>query len=269
MIELRCDIEAAYVNAAPLAIALERLQECRILAQQPLRQPILDLGCGDGIFAQSLFAEPVDLGIDLDPMEIERSRQSGAYKRLEKCPGSAIPMPDKSFPTIISNSVLEHIPDLLPVLREARRLLTDDGFFLLTVPSEMFERYSLICRLLEGAGLAAWSLKYRAWYNRFWAHHHAYPRETWLALFHQAGLEAAEVKGYGPPFLCTLCDALVPLALPAFLSKRLLGGWIAFPALRRLYAPLLAHFVRWTLSPRSDNFQGGLLFFKLKRSAAE
>ncbi|MFX6965391.1 methyltransferase domain-containing protein, partial [Acinetobacter baumannii] len=68
------------------------------------------------------------------------------------CFGTDIDKPDGSYETIISNSVLEHIPDLIPVLKEARRLLADGGTFYVTVPSDRFERANIPARLLEGVG---------------------------------------------------------------------------------------------------------------------
>ncbi len=256
--------EFHYVWQSPLAMAVERLQECRIFSEQLLSRPALDLGCGDGLFIQALFVEPLDCGLDIDPKEIERAREKGAYHHLMQCSAHQIDLPDASFRTILSNSVLEHIPDLLPVLREARRLLAADGRFLVTVPTDQFERYSVVCRLLEALNLAAAAQAYRRWYNRFWAHYHTYSQSQWLALFREAGFEAEEVVTYGSPFLCTLCDALVPFALPSLLARKALGRWIAVPSLRRHYVPLLLAFARLALRGSPPTDKGGLIFFRLK-----
>ena len=53
-----------YISKAPLALALERSFECHILSQNTYEHPILDLGCGDGIFASILFKDKIDVGID-------------------------------------------------------------------------------------------------------------------------------------------------------------------------------------------------------------
>ena len=70
------------------------------------------------------------------PGDIECARRRGSDKELIICPGHRIPKSDGSYRTIFSNSVLEHIPDLLPVLLgEANRLLAPGGRFYVTDPN--------------------------------------------------------------------------------------------------------------------------------------
>ena len=57
----------SYLRVAPAALAIERCFECEILSRQVFEPPVLDIGCGDGVFASVLFDEQVDLGIDPDP----------------------------------------------------------------------------------------------------------------------------------------------------------------------------------------------------------
>src|SRR5687768_14968956 len=119
----KTDFAQAYSTAAPLALAFERIVECGIMRGQAFERPILDIGCGEGLFATMLFAEKIDTGIDPDGRELDRARALGAYRELIQCRGHAIPKPDGTYRTILSNSVLEHIPDLDSVLMEAHRLL--------------------------------------------------------------------------------------------------------------------------------------------------
>src|SRR2546428_6343193 len=119
---------------------LFRSLECRIYSGLVFERPILDIGCGDGVHAKVLFAEKIDTGIDPNERELERAAELGAYVELIACRGDAIPKPDWAYRTIFSNSVLEHIPDLRPVLKEAHRLLMPGGRFYFTVPSPNFER---------------------------------------------------------------------------------------------------------------------------------
>ena len=116
---------------APAALAVERSIESKYLNDKTFVRPILDIGCGDGVFAAAVFEEKIDTGIDFDVSEIERAKQYDAYSELLVCPAHKIPKKHNSYGTIFSNSVLEHIPELMPVLKEARRLLKPGDIFTL------------------------------------------------------------------------------------------------------------------------------------------
>jgi SAM-dependent methyltransferase len=84
---------------------------------------ILDFGCGDGqtvnAYRQAGFqAFGADLLIE-HPGEWLRVIDSGS--------GYRIPFPDDTFDFVYSNSVLEHVDDLHPVLAEMRRVLKPGG----------------------------------------------------------------------------------------------------------------------------------------------
>ena len=61
--------------------------------------------------------------------------------------------PMDCYRTVISNSVVEHIPDFQSVLREAYRLLAPGGRLYLTVPSDKFDQYTWISQGLSLIGL--------------------------------------------------------------------------------------------------------------------
>lgn len=257
------DVLQRYVEEAPLALAIERTLEAALFEKRQFVRPILDIGCGDGIFTALTFAEKIELGIDLDPNEIEKARRYAAYHELLVCPGDQIPRPDGSFATIFSNSVLEHIPDLLPVLREARRLLKRGGRFYVTVPLRQFERWSVIARLLVAFGLPTGADRYCAWYNKFWKHYNVHDVAGWQTICESAGFRVLAVQPYAPAPICTLNDLLVPPALPCLFSKKLFGRWIAIPALRRIYAGALHRMARHLIDRFQSHPGGGLVLLEL------
>lgn len=262
------DVLLRYASIAPLALAFERTLECRIYQRLPFERPILDLGCGDGVFAKVLFDEPIDTGVDPDPRELACARRLGTYGELLPCAGDAVPKSDGSFRTIFSNSVLEHIRDLGPVLNEIHRLLAAGGHFYATVPSDRFERYAIGNRVLAATGLASLAAGYRRRYNRFWKHYHCYPLDTWKALARRAGFEVLEAFPYAPPRICTLNDLLVLSAFPAFVSKRMTGRWVWSPSIRRVMLGLVNGYVRRILDGAERADDGGLIFLRLRRAGS-
>lgn len=268
-LSVRDDVLVEYLSRAPFPLAVERCIECEILARQAFRRPVLDVGCGEGLFAKVFFTEPVDRGVDPSASELERARQLGAYHALTCCGGAELPFDDDLFPTAMSNSVLEHIPDLGPVLDEVRRVVTPGGSFYVTLPTDRFEQYTVTARLLAACGLAGLEQRYRRRFNAFWRHFHAYAPETWRSLFVDHGWEVVETVEYGSPRICTWNAALTPLCLPSFVVKKLTNRWFLLAPVRRVVAGLLAGPARrMARSAPPAKGAGGLVFFHLRKPSA-
>ena len=255
-----------YIACAPLPLAIERSIECRLYKGRAFERPILDVGCGEGLFAKILFAEPVDTGIDPDARELQYALELGAYSELIQCAGDAIPKPPGYFRTIFSNSVVEHIPELEPVLREVRRVLSEDGVFYFTAPSDMFERYSVLYQLCRRLGMKRLGDQYRAFFNRFWRHYHCYSLAQWTSMVERCGFRVLEAFTYNPAMVCLMNDALVPFSFPSFVAKRLTNRWFFFPTIRRAIAKLLAVILEGRLGGAERSQNGGLVFFALARA---
>ena len=258
--KLSTDYLRRYLALCPAALALERSIECDMHARYSWPTPILDIGCGDGIFAKILRTEQIDTGIDLDPIEVKRARKTGMYRELIVCSAAQIPKPDESYATLVSNSVLEHIPDLLPVLIEASRLMAPDSRFYITVPSDRLVHATLPARFLKAAGLKSLAEKYGKFYNRFWRHYHDYDDAGWRSLFSKAGLEVIEHTPYVPRNLSTLYDFLTVLAFPSLIAKPLMGRWILWPWLRQIIVGPW-HKVLFGIVHRLNQSDNGCLFF--------
>jgi SAM-dependent methyltransferase len=74
---------------------------------------LLDLGCGPGSITAGLGARAV--GIDRDPV-------AGGGVPVAGADAAALPFPDATFDALYANALLQHVPDPLAVLREARRV---------------------------------------------------------------------------------------------------------------------------------------------------
>jgi ubiquinone/menaquinone biosynthesis C-methylase UbiE len=112
--------------------------EARFYADIQLPEPVLDLGCGDGHFASLTFDHTLDIGLDpwWGPIREAKSHQS--YQSLICAAGNQMPFPENYFSSAVSNSVLEHIPDLNAVLGELSRVLKPGAPFIFCVPNHRF-----------------------------------------------------------------------------------------------------------------------------------
>jgi SAM-dependent methyltransferase len=262
------DHVAEFAQRAPLALALERALECAIYAGRELPRPVLDIGCGDGCFADVLLgsAGRIDHGIDADEQEVSRARRRGTYRFLEVGRAEQIPLPDASIGTIMSNSTLEHIAALDAALAEIHRVLRPGGRLFITVPTDKFERYAFGHRLLSEIGAKRAAERFRSAYNTFWKHHHVGRPTEWADRLRQAGFDVDEVREYDPPLRCTVHDLLVPFAFIPFVIKKVTGRYFLIPRLRRI----LVEALRAALPPSGVTYvaagTGGLVFLAARRN---
>jgi SAM-dependent methyltransferase len=213
-----------------------------------------------------LFAEPVDAGLDPSERELDRARQHGAYRKLICGSGDRIGFDSESLGTVLSNSVLEHIPNLEPVLREVHRVLRPDGRFYATVPSKLFDRYTVAYQLLSGLRLGGPAERYRRFFNRFWRHYHYYDVDGWTRLFERCGFQVEHYQSYCPKKVCLLDDFLAPLCAGNFVCKKLTNRWFLFPGLRRIWARVLARLLDRLVVADRHLEDGGLIFFSLRKA---
>lgn len=95
---------------------------------------VLDLGAGAGIVSQMNFrglAGQVS-GIDLDP----RVTSNPFLDDSRVASGEDIPYGDNTFDVVLSDNVLEHLPDPRRVFREVARVLRPGGRFLAKTPNK-------------------------------------------------------------------------------------------------------------------------------------
>lgn len=265
--KFKTDFLKNYLKHAPAPLALERSIECELLSQLEFKAPVLDIGCGEGLFAHILFNEKIDVGIDPDKKELEQCNKYEGYKELIQCFGNNIPKESGSFNTVFSNSVLEHIPEIDEVLKEAHRLLTDSGKMYITIPTNLFDNYSLIFQTLSFFKLRTLAEKYRIFFNKFWRHYHYYDVKNWKAKFEKNGFVVLNHREYNSKSMCLLNDFLVPFSLPCLISKKATNEWILFPALRNIFVQFLYPFFApvYTANLKKDN-NCGLVFFEISKT---
>ncbi len=73
---------AAYYRYCPSALALRECLRLRAVRKYQLQPPILDIGCGDGLFATLAYPGKQAWGIDVNLSEIRRAQSTAAYSAL-------------------------------------------------------------------------------------------------------------------------------------------------------------------------------------------
>jgi SAM-dependent methyltransferase len=161
----------------------------------------VDIGCGDGDLGRVVFdgyhPRPQVVGVEPDARDCALARASGSYAAVHCVSGDAIPVGAGTMDFVFSNSTLEHIPDLQPVIAEAARVLRSGGEFVFTVPSEQFHA------CLRGGGLAAWLARrrgraYPALIDERLAHHRYLSPAEWTELLGARGFARLRSERYFP-----------------------------------------------------------------------
>jgi ubiquinone/menaquinone biosynthesis C-methylase UbiE len=154
---------------------------------------VLDLGCGAGRFVAALRdagADPV--GVELAEAALERARRNvpGADLRLV-APDGSLPLGHGEVDVVWCSEVLEHVPDTIAFLTEARRVLKRGGRLLVTVPDHGRAKRTLLA-------LA----HYDAHYDPLGQHVRFYTRRSLTRALHATGFEDVALKALGgPPLL--------------------------------------------------------------------
>ncbi|MET0385741.1 MAG: class I SAM-dependent methyltransferase [Polyangiales bacterium] len=255
-----------YLAHAPAALALLRAVECRELAALRFDRPILDVGCGDGLFGRVFFESPVEVGFDRSERELATAARHGAYRELVRGDVAQLPFSDGRFATVFSNGVLEHVDQLDAGLREIARVLRPGGRLIMTVPTMRDELELSGAAVLRALGLPDLATRYADSYNRFFHHVNLHEPDEWRVLLKNAGLSLVQHRRYAVPSVFRLHDLMLPQSLPNFVCKAVTGKWSVLPAVRsRTAAPFWSRVLRRIYEDSSD---GCSLLLVAERSPA-
>lgn len=234
------------IKYMPYSLAVRELMRLRALYQLgQLEKPILDIGCGDGLFWQHIIQairsnEVSDLrgllGIDISASELKM-----ASVRLKAEGGEAIhrdisaPIDlthQSTFRSVIANCSLEHVSHIEPALRNVHSMLESGGKFILFVPSPVWTDCLASKRMCNKFSSRLGGLV-GGCFDGFFQHRHLYPAEVWKFLLGGIGFEVENVIGLGSPAANRLFEGKLGWAALAFVWKALFRKYPWFLKFRR------------------------------------
>ena len=183
------DFLFSHLRDLPYFRALVRGVESEYYQDLDLPSPTLDVGCGDGHFAQLTFDRKIEVGLDPWHGPIQEAGTRGVYDLLIEGDAAQSPFPDGHFASALSNSVLEHIPHVDAVLAETSRTLRAGAPFVFCVPNHQFLDNLSVARFLDKIRLKGLARMYRAFFNKISRHHHCDSPEVWEKRLDAAGFE--------------------------------------------------------------------------------
>ncbi len=210
----------------PYFRGLLRAVEARFYQDIDLPGPVLDMGCGDGDFATMTFDRKLDVGIDPWIGPIRKAGRKKCYRLAIQGMGNEMPFETGFFKSVISNSVLEHIPDVQAVLNDIARVMAPGGVFVFCVPSENFLANLSISSFFDRVDLKKLGDAYRGFFNRISRHYHCDPAAVWGERLEEAGFEMVKWWNYFPPAALHTLEWGHYFGLPSFLIHLLTRHWI-------------------------------------------
>ena len=169
------------------------------------KSPSLDIGCGDGEIANTIFDDKFTYGVDNG--EVDDYKEAITKHRYEKVlveGAQKMSLPDNSINFAFSNSVLEHIPPIDEVLSETSRVIKSGGYFVFTVPSVYFSEYLFFNKIFGEF--------YANNLNKKFNHYNLFDHKKWISKLEKNGFEVVDYKYYISREALELWDIMLVLS---------------------------------------------------------
>ena len=223
------DLLSRYIKNAPAFLGMLRAVEAGFYQNVALPDPLLDLGCGDGMFAALAIQQPVTAGIDMDWSGLCEARERSVYQAVVQAGAVKLPFRSEYFESVVCNSVLEHIPDVESVLSEVCRVMRSGARLAFCVPSERFLELLSISSGLRRLRVKRLAKAYEAFFNLISRHYHCDAPIVWNKRLEKVGFDVEYQHYYFSKKALRALEWGHYLGLPALVAKRLTGRWVILP----------------------------------------
>lgn len=239
-----------YLDIAPFSLALWRAVEARELArakrQVKYQRPVLDLGCGFGEFAGVFYESTIEVGIDISPTDLVKAAKVKTYRNLYVEDARKLSFASGSFSTILSISVLEHIPKVEQAIKECYRVLKPKGLLVATLPTDRLYSMLFYVGFLEKVRLGFLARWYFRLYNKAFKHVNLWSQPRWERVLENAGFQIILSRQIMSPKVTRLFDLFLISALPSQMGRWLFGNRLIWglkwkkQLLKKLFEPLIS-----------------------------
>lgn len=245
-----------YLENRPMFLSIIRSQEAIFFEKHKklIKSPILDFGCGDGFFAETVFGKgKIDIGLDLKNSRALTAKKNNVYKEVVYYKGLKIPFSNNYFSVVISNCVLEHLPKLSKNLKEINRVLKPEGYFITSVMTNNWNDYLF--------GKNIFRSKYINYMKKRQEHFNLLTEKQWNNIFIKNGFKIVKTIPYMSKKQSPAMDIAHYLSFPSLITYRLFKKWVLVP---KWYKYLFADKIIFNLVSKNDIKNGAALFYILK-----
>jgi SAM-dependent methyltransferase len=247
---------ATLLHFEPLSLCVREIMRIKALSQSHyLQTPLLDVGCGDGLFWEAVCRSLRQhksghlsglFGIDIDDRELNLASmrmgpRGGELARLDIATDQSAVKTEMQamYRTIIANCSLEHVKEIDKALANIRTFLHADGTFYLFVPSPFWTDTMALKRFFNRLDLRLAGM-YGAVFDGFFQHHHLYPHFIWKDILTAAGYEVTAMQGIGAEHANRIFNRWLFPSIPAFLFKSIFRRYpVFYTGLKQWYLKLM------------------------------
>jgi SAM-dependent methyltransferase len=256
-----------YFPYSPTALAIKECARLSVVRRYACPGPVLDVGCGDGLFARMAFEDAEVWGIDIDAKEGRWASASQAYAQVILGDITRASLPQAFFATCVANCSLEHVPRIDLALQNILNALRPGGVAYLFVPSAEWASHLTSSRVLSALGAPKLALHIEQSIDRLFRHHHLYDRDGWARVVAESGLELVALEPVLSTGTTAAFEAFLLPSLAGLLNKHLTTRWTNFPKLRQAFAWPVYQAVK-AIMDRSDEAPTAEFFIAARRPEA-
>lgn len=226
-----------YFPHTPTALCIKECARLTALRREKVSGPLLDVGCGDGLFAGLAYEGLEETwGIDIDEHELRLARKAKAYSKIIEGDITTFELPSSYFNSCVANCSLEHVPRIDLALTNILQSLKAGGTFITFVPNARWAEHLRSYQALAGLGAQPLADLLKGGIDSFFKHHHLYDEDGWKKLVVDAGFEVLAVDPVLSSATTTAFELFLLPSLLGWANKKATKRWTNVPALRKALA---------------------------------